>query len=64
MPGPQQTRRLRLEEVRDHFAQYDFRGRYLAFRIGINSGPVVTGAIALAQYVSSARRATYATSIV
>jgi adenylate cyclase len=32
-------------DVRDHFAQHCFRGRYLAFRIGINSGPVVAGVI-------------------
>ena len=32
-------------EVRDHFAHQPYRGRYLAFRIGINSGPVVAGVI-------------------
>jgi adenylate cyclase len=32
-------------EVRDHFARNQFRGKHLAFRIGINSGPVVAGVI-------------------
>ena len=32
-------------EVRDHFVQHQFQGRHLAFRIGINSGPVVAGVI-------------------
>jgi len=32
-------------EVRDHFTQHQFQGRHLAFRIGINSGPVVAGVI-------------------
>jgi len=32
-------------EVRDHFAHNQFRGKHLAFRIGINSGPVVAGVI-------------------
>ena len=32
-------------EARDYFAQHPFRGRHLAFRIGINSGCVVAGVI-------------------
>ena len=32
-------------EVRDYFRYHPFRGRYLAFRIGINSGTVVAGVI-------------------
>ena len=32
-------------EARDYFAEHQFRGRHLSFRIGINSGPVVAGVI-------------------
>jgi adenylate cyclase len=32
-------------EIRDHFARQQYRGRTFAFRIGINSGPVVAGVI-------------------
>ena len=32
-------------EARDHFAHHPYGGRYLAFRIGINSGSVVAGVI-------------------
>ncbi len=32
-------------EIKEHFARHQFRGRHLAFRIGINSGPVVAGVI-------------------
>ena len=32
-------------EVREYFAQHQFQGRQFAFRIGINSGPVVAGVI-------------------
>lgn len=32
-------------DVREHFVRHECQGRHLAFRIGINSGPVVAGVI-------------------
>jgi adenylate cyclase len=38
-------------EMRDFVSQHEFRGRKLAFRIGINSGPVVAGVIGRKKFI-------------
>jgi guanylate cyclase len=37
--------------VRDHFAENEVGGRKLAFRIGINSGPLVAGVIGTRKFI-------------
>ncbi|HJY82933.1 MAG TPA: adenylate/guanylate cyclase domain-containing protein [Candidatus Binatia bacterium] len=50
-PGHAQALVRMALEMRDHVAQHAFSGRRLAFRIGINSGPVVAGIIGRRKFI-------------
>jgi len=38
-------------EIRNYVSQHDFQGKRLAFRIGINSGPVIAGVIGRKKFI-------------